>query len=130
VLASTDLGFLLSRCADVAVREGDRIVVLPAETVIRWRALQVATATPYLPGIEQLRTVFPSLLASTNGLLIPLRGESPEGVLAFCRRAGVAVSGSKIVYEGRREGEREGVKAGNGEGRKDRNQASRDHEEL
>src|SRR5215210_3562914 len=50
VLASSDLGFLLERCTQVAVREGSEVKVLPSDAVIYWRALQVATATPYLPG--------------------------------------------------------------------------------
>ncbi|MEO8090952.1 MAG: hypothetical protein ABI703_11705 [Gemmatimonadales bacterium] len=98
MLASSDLGFLLGCCEEVAVREGKRTVVLAADTVIQWRALQVAIATPYLPGLERLKALFPELQVTTNGFVIPLRRESPEEVLAYCLGEGVRVAGSRIVY--------------------------------
>ena len=98
MLASADLGFLLGHCTHVALREGERTIVLAAETVIQWRALQVATATPYLPGLERLRTLFPRLDAIGNGLLIPLHRRSPEEVLARCLEEGVRITGSRVVY--------------------------------
>ena len=98
VLASPDLGFLLARCNHVAVREGERLVVLEVETVIHWRALQVATATPYLPGLARLQALFPGLHATTSGFLVPVRKESPEEVLALCLEEGMRVTGSRIVY--------------------------------
>ena len=104
VLASPDLGFLLTRCKHVAIREGERLIVLEAETVIHWRALQVATATPYLPGLARLQALFPGLHAITNGFLVPVGKESPEEVLALCLEEGMRVTGSRIVYGGAREG--------------------------
>lgn len=101
VLASSDLGFLLGCCARVALREGARTVVLAAEMVIQWRALQVATATPYLPGLERLRALFPGLQSTGNGLLIPVPTQSPEEVLAQCLAEGVRVTGSRVVYLGK-----------------------------
>ncbi|MEP7227867.1 MAG: hypothetical protein ABI785_10935 [Gemmatimonadales bacterium] len=98
LLASPDLGFLLARCDHVAVREGERLVLLEAETIIYWRALQVATATPYLPGLARLQALFPGLHATTNGFLVPVRKECPEEVLALCVEEGVRVTGSQIVY--------------------------------
>jgi hypothetical protein len=98
VLASSDLGFLLGRCSRVAVREGERTIVLASETVIRWRALQVATATPHLPGLERLEAMFPGLRNSTDGCLVPVRDESPEEVLAMFVAEGVRVAASRIVY--------------------------------
>lgn len=98
VLASSNLGFLLGRCSQVAVREGDRTQVLSADAVIHRRALQVATATPHLPGINRLQTQFPGMRASVKGLLIPVRLQSPEEVLAWCVAEGVRVAGSHIVY--------------------------------
>lgn len=98
VLVSPDLGFLLGRCSYVAVREGDRPVVLEGETVIHWRALQVATATPYLPGLARLQALFPGLHAFGGGFLVPVRRGSPEEVLALCLEEGVQVTGSRIVY--------------------------------
>jgi hypothetical protein len=98
VLASADLGFLLGRCLEVAVREGERTIVLASEAVIQWRALQVATAMPYLPGLERLRALFPELRASLNRLQIPVLTQSPEEVLARCLAEGIQITGSRIVY--------------------------------
>jgi hypothetical protein len=99
VLASGDLGFLLRHCVEVALREGDRTIVLASEAVIEWRALQVATATPYLPGLERLRAVFPQLRPASNGLQIPVLRQSPEEVLARCLAEGIQITGSRIVYD-------------------------------
>jgi len=101
VLASADLGFLLRRCAKVAVREENRTIILPSETVIEWRALQVATATPYLPGLDHLRALFPGLRSIPNGLLIPVVKQSAEEILAYCLEEGMQVRGSRVVYQPR-----------------------------
>ena len=98
VLASADLGFLLRRCAEVAVREGSRTIVLASERVIEWRALQVATATPYLPGLDRLEALFPGLRSTPNGFLVPVVKQSAEEVLALCLEEGMRVNGSRIVY--------------------------------
>jgi hypothetical protein len=98
VLASPDLGSLLTRCKHVAIREGEGLIVLEAETVIHWRALQVATATPYLPGLARLQALFPGLRATSNGFSVPVGKESPEEVLALCLEEGMRVTGSRIVY--------------------------------
>ncbi len=101
VLASSDLGFLLGRCGDVALREGDRTVVLASEAVIEWRALQIVTATPYLPGLDRLEGLFPGLRSTTRGFLVPVGKDSPEEVLALFLEEGVQVSGSCVVYQPR-----------------------------
>jgi hypothetical protein len=98
VLASADLGFLLRRCVEVAVREGDSTIVLASEVVIEWRALQVATATPYLPGVDHLRALFPGLRSTLNGFLIPVAKRSPEEVLACCLEEGMQVRASRVIY--------------------------------
>src|SRR5215218_674050 len=98
VLASPDLGFLLSRCDAIALREGGRIRVLPSPIVIQWRALQVATATPHLPGVSRLRLEYPEMQTSLEGILIPIRERSPEEVLGRCVAAGVRVMSSRVVY--------------------------------
>ena len=98
VLASPDLRFLLGRCARVAVREGRQVKVLPSEAVIHWRALQIATATPYLPAMERMRALFPRLQLTNGGFQIPLHTESAEEVLARCVSEGLRVTGSVIVY--------------------------------
>ncbi len=84
---------------EVAIREGERTVVLASETLIQWRALQVATATPYLPGLERLRAAFPRLREVCNGLQIPVLAQSPEEVLARCLAEGIQISKSRIVYD-------------------------------
>jgi hypothetical protein len=101
VLASGDLGWLLDRCERVAVRQGDQAVVLETETIIEWRALQVATALPCLPGLEQLGALFPGLRIHATSILVPLRTRSPEDVLACCMAVGIQVTGSRIVYDGK-----------------------------
>jgi len=101
VLASADLGFLLRRCVEVAVREGNRTIVLASETMIAWRALQVATATPYLPGLDRLEAVFPGLRSTPNGFLVPVVKQSAEEVLALCLEEGMQVRGSRVVYHPR-----------------------------
>ena len=98
VLASSDLGFLLGRCGRVAVRQGRQVKVLPSEAVIQWRALQVATATPYLPAVERMQTLFPRLHMTSSGFRVPLWTESAEEVLARCVSEGLRVTGSTVVY--------------------------------
>jgi hypothetical protein len=97
-LACSDLGFLLKRCTHVAVCEHHCVTVLPSEAVIQWRALQVATATPYLPGLERMRVLFPRLQVTTGGFQVPLHAESAEEVLSRCVSEGVRVTGSRVVY--------------------------------
>jgi hypothetical protein len=98
VLASSDLGLLLRRCAHVVLREGRELKVLRSEALIHWRALQVATATPYLPGLEKMAALFPRLLVMNGGFRIPLHTDSAEEVLARCVSEGLRVTGSRIVY--------------------------------
>jgi hypothetical protein len=98
VLASSDLGFLLGRCARVAVGEGRHVKVLASQAVIHWRALQVATATPYLPALERMRALFPRLHTTRGGFSVPLHTESAEEVLARCVSEGLRVTGSVIVH--------------------------------
>jgi hypothetical protein len=84
---------------EVAVREGDRTIVLASETLIEWRALQVATATPYLPGLDRLEALCPGLRSNPNGFLVPVVKQSAEEVLALCLEEGMRVSGSRVVYQ-------------------------------
>jgi len=98
VLASSDLGLLLSRCDRILLREAERPVLLEASALIEWRALQVATATPYLPGLERLKALFPGLCASDTTMRVPLGAHEPEEVLACCLAEGIQVTGSSVVY--------------------------------
>ena len=101
VLISGDLGVLLRSCGHIALREGNRAVLLDAEVVIHWRVLQVVAATPYLPGLEGLKVRFPEAQFDSAGLSIPVCGWSPEAVLAECLAQGIQVIGSRIVYDPR-----------------------------
>jgi hypothetical protein len=101
LLASPDLGFLLRRCSHVVLREGFQAVVLSAELLIQWRALQVVTATPHLPAIEQLREVFHGICPDPIGFRISLKGRGPEEVLAGCLVHDIPVLGTSVVYHPR-----------------------------
>jgi hypothetical protein len=98
VLFSPDLGFLLNRCDRVLLRERDRPVVLEVPVLIQWRALQVATATPFLPGLDRLRLLFPDLQVNRSSLRVPLGSQGPEEVLAGVLESGIQVSESRVVY--------------------------------
>jgi hypothetical protein len=98
IIIGSDLGYLLAHCGRVALREGHVLVVLPAEVVIRWRTLQVVTSSPYLPGLEQLSTIFAGLRSTPTGLKMPVGGSSPEEFLAELLVRGVQIVGSSIMY--------------------------------
>lgn len=73
------------------------MVVLPAESIIQWRALQVVTATPYLPA-QRLSQVFPGAQLNPAGFHVPIRDRAPEEVLADCLTHEIPVLGSSILY--------------------------------
>jgi hypothetical protein len=98
VLINGDLGLLLRSCAEVVVRQGSQPVVLGAQVLIGWRALQVVTARPYLPCLEWLRDIFPGANLETIGFRVPIDGRAPEDILADCLTHGIPVAGSRIVY--------------------------------
>jgi hypothetical protein len=98
VLISGDLGLLLGSCGRVAVRQGTHPVVLGANVLIGWRALQVVTGTPYLPYEERLNEVFPGAQPNDDGFLVPVESRTPEDVLADCLTHGIPVVGSRIFY--------------------------------
>ncbi len=98
ILISRDLGYLLRRCCSVVVRIGKQAVVLAAEELIRCRALQVVTGTPYLPSAERLRGILPELELGSAGFSIPIRHQLPEEVLSLCLTHGIPVAASRIAY--------------------------------
>jgi hypothetical protein len=98
VLVARDLGFLLARCDCIVLRHGQGVLVLPADLIIGWRALQVATASPCIPTSERLEVCFPGIRSSAGAMLVPLRHRSPEDVLARCLAEGIQVAGSRVVY--------------------------------
>jgi hypothetical protein len=98
LLASHDLGFLLRRCERILLRVEGRATVLPAETLIAWRTLQVVVGSPYLPGVSTLRRVFPGLIVADGRLALPLGLEPAEPALAACAAERVPVAASWIEY--------------------------------
>lgn len=109
---------LLRRLADdglavaVAGRDGDacggqgtadRVVHLVAGRVqgtraLRRRVLELAVTSPD-DALARLLPRLPSLGRRGRRLRIPLRGTSPEAVLALCRDAGVQVRASRVAEE-------------------------------
>lgn len=72
--------------------------MLEASQLIQWRALQVVTATPYLPEIERLKDIFPGVNLDSAGFHVPIQYHAPEEVLADCLTHAIPVAGSRIVY--------------------------------
>lgn len=98
VLIDADLGHLLSCCDRVALWAGNQTVVLSAEAIIGWRTLQVVTSSPYLPGLQLLRQIFPGAHLNHTGFEIAIANRTPEHVLAECLTYGIAVRESRISY--------------------------------
>lgn len=97
-LIGRDLGSLLRRCNWVAVRLGQEPVLLRAEELIRCRALQVVTGTPYLPSAERLAEILSGAQPESGGFSVPTAQHPPEEVLAFCLAHGIPVTQSRIGY--------------------------------
>jgi len=98
LLASSDLGFLLRRCLGVLLRVEGAPQVLPVETLIEWRTLQIVIGAPYLPRAQALRALFPRLAVAGGRLSLPLGQDAPEPALAACAAARIEVAASWIEY--------------------------------
>ena len=98
LLLGPDLGFLLRRCNWVAVTVEERPLLAPAEDLIRCRALQVVTGTPYLPSAQHLRSIFPGLDLDHAGFWVPIQSSTPEEVLSVCLTWRIPVMESRIGY--------------------------------
>jgi hypothetical protein len=98
ILIGRDLGSLLRRCNWVAVRVGREPVLLPAEDLIRCRAVQVVTGTPYLPSPARLAEILSGAQPEPDGFSVPTRHHPPEEVLAICLAHGIPVTESRIDY--------------------------------
>jgi hypothetical protein len=105
IWVSADLGFLLRQCSRVALRKEQEPLLLEAAELIRWRALQVVTATPYLPEVQRLSDIFPGADPTPTGFQVLLQSRGPEEVLADCLTHAIPVSGSRIVYSPPPEGD-------------------------
>ena len=100
LLANADLGLLLRRCGRVAVREGGRIAALDAQRLIGWRTLQIVVGAPFLPGLEDLRVLFPDLRVSGSRIAVPLGQGSAEEALALCAAERLPVLATWVDYRG------------------------------
>ena len=100
LLASADLGLLLRRCGRVAVRDGRGIAVMDTERLIGWRTLQIVTGAPFLPGLEDLRVLFPDLRVTSGRIAVPLGLGSAEEALALCAAERLPVLATWIDYRG------------------------------
>lgn len=98
LLAADDLGYLLCRCGQVAVRDGERVAPVPAGVLLGWRVLEIVLAAPYLPAPAQLRALFPAARVREGVLALPLGLGSAEEALALCAAERVAVSATRIAY--------------------------------
>ena len=97
-LIGPDLGSLLRSCDWIAVRLGQEPVVLRAEELIRCRALQVVTGTPYLPSTERLAEILSGAQPERGGFSVSTCHHPPEEVLALCLAHGIPVTESRIEY--------------------------------
>ena len=101
LLAADDLGYLLGRCSQVALRDGGRVRIVPASVVLGWRVLEIVLAAPYLPPPHQLRKLFPTARLCEGVVALPLGFGSAEEALALCAAEGLPVSATRIAYAGR-----------------------------
>jgi hypothetical protein len=98
LLVGRDLGSLLRRCNWIAVRVEEQPLLVAAEELIRCRVLQVVIGTPYLPSVEQLRSLFPEVQPDRDGFWVPVQDSAPEEVLGVCLTQGIPVMESRIDY--------------------------------
>ena len=98
LLASEDLGYLLRRCAEVAVRDGENLARVPAAVLVGWRVLEIVLAAPYLPAPDQLRELFPAARVREGLVALPIGLGSAEEALALCAAERLHVAATRIVY--------------------------------
>ncbi|HUQ15283.1 MAG TPA: hypothetical protein VM094_04455 [Gemmatimonadales bacterium] len=98
LLAAEDLGYLLRRCGEVAVRDGERVLPVPAGVLLGWRVLEIVLAAPYLPSPDQLRALFPAARIREGVLALPIGLGSAEEALAVCAVERLPVAATRIAY--------------------------------
>jgi hypothetical protein len=98
LLGAEDLGFLLHRCAEVAVRDGEWVTKVPAGVLLGWRVLEIVLAAPYLPSPDQLRALFPTARVRQGVLALPIGLGSAEEALAVCAMERLPVAATRIAY--------------------------------
>jgi hypothetical protein len=99
LLVDADLGRLLGRCDRIVLRQGTRVVVLDAATIIQWRALQVVTSMPHLPDLHKLMQMLPGIQLTNGGFQVRIRSQPPEQVLSECLGHGIRVLESRVTYQ-------------------------------
>ena len=104
LLASTDLGYLLRRCAQVIVRDGEAAIVLEADQLIAWRTLQIVIGAPFLPAVQALQAMYPDLRVTHGRIALPIGLDGAELALSACAAARVPVTATWIAYGGRGSG--------------------------
>jgi hypothetical protein len=100
LLASDDLGYLLRRCARVALRDGGAVRAVSAGVLVGCRVLEIVLATPYLPPPHQLRLLFPAARVCEGVVALPLGLGSAEEALALCAAERLPVAATRIAYRG------------------------------
>ena len=100
LLASEDLGYLLRRCARIALRDGEVVRVVSAGALLGCRVLEIVLAAPYLPPPHQLRQLFPSARVREGVVALPLGLGSAEEALALCAAERLPVAATRIAYLG------------------------------
>jgi hypothetical protein len=98
LLAAEDLGYLLRRCSEVAIRDGERVSAVPAGVLVGLRALEIVLAAPYLPAPDQLRALFPTARVREGLVALPIGLGSAEEALAVCAVARLPVAATRIAY--------------------------------
>ena len=93
-----DLGYLLRRCGEVAVRDGERVTPVPAGVLVGWRVLEIVLAAPFLPAPDQLRALFPTARVREGVLALPIGLGSAEEALAVCAVERLPVAATRIAY--------------------------------
>lgn len=89
---------LLRRCAEIAVRDGERVARVPAGVLVGWRVLEIVLAAPYLPAPSQLRALFPTARVREGVLALPIGLGSAEEALAVCAAERLPVAATRIAY--------------------------------
>jgi len=98
LLVSEDLGYLLCRCRQVALRDGHTVRRVPAGVLLGWRVLEIVLAAPYLPAPDQLRALFPASRVGEGVVTLPLGLGSAEEALALCAAERLPVAATRIAY--------------------------------
>jgi hypothetical protein len=73
---------------------------MDGQRLIGWRTLQIVTGAPFLPGLDELRLLFPDLRVSGGRIAVPLGSGSAEEALGVCAAERLPVLATWIDYRG------------------------------